>query len=131
MYWIGHNVGRNALFLVSSTEMSWSPGWVVGIDSGYWIPLLAHRANAVPPMIYSLEWGDPVELTSNLGASRAYLSIGKEGASPLKETLARHGITHIFVGSQHHMPMFTELAEEPRLRPIYHQDEIWVFEVAR
>ncbi len=131
MDWIAQNVGPGALFLVNSIEMTWSPGWVVGVDSGYWIPLLAHRATTVPPMIYPLEWGDPVELNAILQASREYLSRNTAGTPPLTEILDRYGITHVFVDSRYQLSMPAELSEEEGLQPIYHQDEIWVFEVSR
>jgi hypothetical protein len=130
MDWIAQNVGDDALILVKSIQVPWSPGWVVGIDSGYWIPLLAHRAVTVPPMIYPMEWGRPVELASGVGASLESQTIGVQGTSRLGEILDSYGITHVFVGSQQD-PMQAQLTQEARLRPIYRQDGIWLFEVVR
>ena len=57
MQWIEHNTDPEDTFAVDAFQFDWSPGWVVGINAGYWIPLLTHRATTLPPMIYPVEWG--------------------------------------------------------------------------
>ena len=129
MDWIEQNIPKDALFLVDTLDFDWAPGWVVGSDAGGWIPLLAHRATTVPPMIYSVEWGDPPVLTANLEASQAFLASKTRGTPALEEILDRYPITHIY--AQHQLPLLADLAKERRLRSIYRQDRSWVFEVIR
>ena len=57
MKWIENNTSPEDSFAVDAFQFDWSPGWVVGINAGYWIPLLTHRTTALPPMIYPVEWG--------------------------------------------------------------------------
>lgn len=131
MEWIENNIPENALILVDGIQPAWSPGWVVGIDQGYWIPLLAHRTTTVPPMIYPVEWGDPDRLTIMLEASGELLLRNSGGPSPSGEDLADYGITHIVVGRHRGSLIPSELTQEARLREIHRQDWVWVFEVVR
>jgi hypothetical protein len=129
MRWIEENVPEDALILVDALEFNWQPGWIVGIDSGYVIPLQAHRTTTVPPMTYPLEWGEPAELGALLDASRGYLARHEDGSLPLDELLDRHGITHIYVGARRLSLDPSELAREERLTEIYRQDRNRVFEL--
>jgi hypothetical protein len=131
MEWVENNLPEDALILINGLDVVWSPGWILGVDAGYWLPILAHRATTVPPMIYPLEWGDPLELTARLEASRAFLSRNQAGGLPLEQTLDRYDISHVFVGAQNQQSVLPELAYEPRLKEIYRQDRVWVFEVVR
>jgi hypothetical protein len=117
--------------LVDALEFSWQPGWIVGIDSGYVVPLLAHRTTAVPPMTYPLEWGEREQLDALLEASRGYRARHGDGALPLAELLDRHGITHIYVGARRLSLDPSELAREERLTEIYRQDRNRVFELVQ
>lgn len=131
MEWLENSLPEDALVLVNGLDVVWSPGWILGTDAGYWLPLLAHRETTVPPMIYPLEWGDPLELTARLEASRAFLSRNQDGGLSLEQTLDRYGITHVFVDVQDRRSVLLELAQEQRLKEIYRQDLVWVFEVVR
>jgi hypothetical protein len=129
MKWIRENVREDALILVDALEFNWQPGWIVGIDSGYVLPLLAHRTTTVPPMTYPLEWGEREQLGAMLEASREYLARHADGSVPLAEILERHGITHVYVGAPRLSLDPSELAQEERLTEVYRQDRNWVFEL--
>ena len=128
MQWIEKNVSPEALFVVNGIEPYWSPGWFVGIDAGYWIPLLAHRSTTMPPMIYPLEWGSPEVLASMLEASQEFLAWNEDPTSPLDPILRQHGITHIFAGLHEPALALSELANEPGLSVGCRRDVVWVFE---
>jgi hypothetical protein len=128
--WIKDHTPEDARFLVNNIEIEWAPGSVVGIDSGYWIPLLTHRASAVPPMIYSFEWGDPAELPAALEASRRF-SREKLDATALGEIVKKYGITHIFLNAQHLLLIPSEIAKNAGLSEIYRQDWVQTLEAVR
>ena len=72
MKWIENNTHPEDLFAVDAFQFDWSPGWVVGIDAGYWIPLLAHRTTTLPPMIYPVEWGKLPHLLYDVRCEQSY-----------------------------------------------------------
>jgi hypothetical protein len=95
MQWVQKNIPQNAIFLVNAIEFDWSPGWMVGINAGYWLPLLTHRATVLPPMIYSLEWASPV-LSENLSTLYDVIKAQKDDIKGLCDILKNSKITHIF-----------------------------------
>jgi len=129
MHWIEENAKEDALFLVDSMSIDWSPGWVVGLDAGYWIPLLAQRSTTVPPMIYPLEWGDPDRLPALLEASQEFLAWKAGELTSLQAILRGHGITHVFVSLQPNRPCLTEIGPTPGLQEICRLDRFRIYEV--
>jgi len=129
MGWIEDNVPEGTFFVANGIQPEWSPGWIIGVDAGYWIPLLAHRATTPPPMIYPLEWGGSSDLLAGLGASHEVLLGQGSGGSPTGEVLGEYGITHIFTDAQHWPLMPRKLSQDSHLKEIYRQDRVWVFEV--
>jgi hypothetical protein len=129
MRWIRENVPEDAVILVDALEFVWQPGWIVGIDSGYAVPLLAHRTTTVPPMVYPLEWGERDQLSALLDASRGYLARHEDETVQLAELLERHGITHVYVGARRLSVDPSELVQEERLSEVYRQDRNRVFEL--
>jgi hypothetical protein len=131
MKWIEDNIPKDAFLVVNGGQCEWSPGWIVGIDTGYWIPLLAHRETTLPPMIYSWEWGSSSRLLTKLGASHELLLRRDGEALSIGEVLGKYGVTHVFTDAQHWPLMPRELSQDAHLREIYRQDRVWVFEVAQ
>lgn len=131
MEWIERNTRKDALFLGKSIQFEWSPGWVVGADAAYWIPLLASRATTMPPMIYPLEWSASQEPIAGLVSPRRVVSAYK-GKTALSDIfLKQHGITHTFAHMQDGLAAQQRLSQEPRLKPVYRQDRIAIFQAVR
>jgi len=136
MTWIRENTPYKAAFLINSF-FAYGENAVVGSDGGWWLPLLAGRANTVPPLNYGTEqklwlgyigWvNEPTRLIQEWGTdSPAILAL-----------LQEREITHIYIGQQHGRVNYTgpdvlvpdELFHSTHYRPVYHQDRVWVFEV--
>lgn len=132
MEWIEENIPDDALFLVNTIFIGWSRDWIVGIDAGYWVPLLAHRSTTVPPMIYPLEWGDPDKLPTLLEAMSDFQSPEQQATSPEGLILNRLPITHLLVDGRSESHALLELVEtDRRLVEIFREDRFRVFEVVR
>ena len=57
---------------VRTVIFPWAPDYVVGVDGGYWLPLLAGRATTVLPMLYPGERGaDPAATAAMIAVARA------------------------------------------------------------
>jgi hypothetical protein len=135
MSWIQDNMPKDATFLVNSF-FAYGGSVVVGSDGGWWLPLLARRANTVPPLNYDTEQGSYPgyrewvnEITDQI----------QEAGLEDPETLAllqERGITHVYVGQQQgrvnyngpHVLDLEAMERSKRYRTVYHQDRVWVFE---
>jgi hypothetical protein len=134
--WLQENTSRDARFLVNSF-FAYGGHLIVGSDGGWWLPLLARRANTVPPLNYDIEQGAWPGYREWVKAPTQQLSeAGIDDAGTL--TLLRdRGITHVYIGQRQgrvnyagpHVLDPDILLRSVHYRPAYHQDRVWVFEV--
>jgi hypothetical protein len=136
MAWIRENTPPDARFLVNSF-FAYGGSVIVGSDGGWWMPLLANRANTVPPLNYSGEQGPWPEYRLWVNElTQLIQDRGIDDQATLEE-LRKRGITHVYVGQQQgrvnyggpHVLSPEVLNESPAYRPIYHRAQVWVFEL--
>ena len=135
MDWIAQNTPTDARFLVEGYSI-WGGTSAVGADAGWWLPLLAGRANTMPPQYALLnerpEQGDyskrVVGIVNEVAANRV--------ADPqVLQILCAEGVTHVYVGQLQGQVGFgagqlfspQELAASDAFRELYHQDRVYVF----
>ncbi len=136
MAWIREYTADDAQFLVSGFRV-YGGRTVVGADAGWWIPLLTHRANSMPPQYALLEKpvrADQVANWVNLVASLEMIPL----SSPLAtRILCEQGYTHVYVGQKQGAvgfevkQLFTaaQLDQNPYLHPVYRQDRVRIHAV--
>jgi hypothetical protein len=138
MAWVRNNVPEGARILVNSF-FAYDGTSVVGSDAGWWLPLLAGRANTVPPLNYGMEgkpWPEYRGWVSE--PTRQVQQAGVDDPATLA-LLQERGITHVYIGQRQGRVNYAGpdvldidvLLRSPHYRPVYHQDRVWVFEVAR
>src|SRR5207248_90387 len=66
--WLRAHTPPDARVAVSAVIVPWAPDYVVGVDGGYWLPLLAGRATTVLPMLYPGERGADREAVARMVA---------------------------------------------------------------
>jgi len=134
MRWIRQHTPEDARFLVNGFT-AYGDTAVVGADAGWWIPLLAGRQNTIPPLVYGAErtirpnmWRELLDFYHWL--RKADLS-DKRTAARLRAA----GVTYVYIGQRqgrvgagetNPMPI-SDLKANPDLRPVYHQDRVWIF----
>ncbi len=138
MKWIEQNTRTDARFLVNSF-FAYSGTAIVGSDGGWWLPVLAKRANTVPPLTYGTEkepWPGYRKWVNQLTQQLQ----GADMAAPATLSLLRErGITHVYIGQQQGRVNYSgpdvlkpeSLLASPYFHLIYHQDRVWVFEVVQ
>jgi hypothetical protein len=136
MAWIKANTPPDAKFLVNGIFVYGGLG-VVGTDAGWWIPLLTGRENTIPPLTYVSETpfspDYPRQVHNLMAQFQASDLSSPKGLALLKE----HRITHIYVGQQKGRvwnpgaPLLSveALLTAPYYEPVYHEDQVWIFEV--
>jgi hypothetical protein len=123
--WIKHHVPGNALFMVNTYRFDFSENFIIGIDAGAWLPLLAERRVVTYPMTTAVErfrmphaLADLVEL-HNLANDLA----SEKGASILRE----HGVTHVYVGKKGGPINPQSLLTSKFYTLIYSEDGVYIF----
>lgn len=134
--WIKSDTLDSSLFLVDgfSTHNNYS---AVGSDAGWWIPLLANRANTMPPQ-YAILDEQPIQE----GYSRWIVEVQDEfrqySPATLKglESLCKWEISHIYIGQKQGVvgqaePLlnWTEWPEVDWLDLVYAEDRVRIFAI--
>ncbi|WP_129629203.1 hypothetical protein [Candidatus Oscillochloris fontis] len=134
--WIDENLPPDARFLVNGYYLNVVS--VIGSDAGWWLPLLAHREVVLPPMVYGAEQGSRPQYQE--WVNQIYTALYTQGIND-HQTLAllrERGVTHIYVGQHqgtigytgtNHVLAPDLLRKNPALHLIYHQDNVWIFEL--
>lgn len=123
---IDEQLPTDAKFMVNMYRFPFSDTLMIGIDGGYWIPLLAKRQSVMPPMTFTAEYvSDPTfadrlrtmeglnsQLTSNQGL----------------EILDNENITHVYIGERGGPINPAELLNSPKFRLVYEDGNVHIFE---
>jgi hypothetical protein len=133
MKWIAGNTPPRSLFLVREALVHRGRS-VVGLDAGWWIPLLAGRANTVPPE-YALLTEKPIDP----GYSRDVFKMAAawERLSPASpeglDLLRQRGVTHVYLGQRSGrspgLISFDRLRDHPAFQLVYRQDRVSIFQI--
>lgn len=127
MEWIRANTPADAVFAINT--YFWLPAFPHGTDAGYWIPYFTGRQTTASSMLFGF----------SPAGYRAWVVASSHAVERLPYDLAavaelkRLGVGYIYVGAKGDFSGTgldgEQLSEMPGLRPVYHQDPVWVFEV--
>ncbi len=132
MQWIEAHTAQDDRFISFSTDVEWSPGWIIGIDEGYWVPLLAQREMAVPPMIYPHEFVNLTRLTQDIQLCQTLNLLSRELRwQEIGQVLAANNVRFLFWDSTHHAIDLESLELDTNLRSVYLRDRVIILEVAK
>ena len=137
MAWIARSTPPDSRFLVEGFSI-WSGTTIVGADAGWWLPLLAGRANTMPPQYAILnERPSPPDYSKRVVGLVNQIQHQRIGHADVLRTLCAEGISHVYVGQLQGLvgvdantrQLFSpaELAGNPAFRELYHQDLVYVF----
>jgi hypothetical protein len=136
--WIRENTSPQARFLVNSF-FAYGDSVIVGSDGGWWLPLLARRQTTLPPITYGMEQGFRPDYVKWINVLPIEIQNKGISHSDVLALLRERGVTHIYIGQEQgrvnytgpHILQPAQLLASSHFRPVYRQDRVWVFEVAR
>ena len=96
--WIKSNTNPDSLFFINTYQFSINEHLIVGLDGGYWLPVIAERQTIVPPMVYQVEkFRNPNDLYTPLLFHRLQGKLtDKESLSLLRD----NGVDYVYISSQ-------------------------------
>jgi len=136
MRWIREHVSEDARFLTNSF-FAYNDTVIVGSDGGWWLPVLAERANTVPPLNYGTEQGPMYEYRLWINEVTRQIQEAGMNHPATRDLLKAHGVTHVYIGQRRgrvnyggpHVLDPARLLESEFYYPSYHQDRVWIFEI--
>lgn len=135
MAWIREHTPADARFLVEGFRI-YNGQSIVGADAGWWIPLLAKRANTMPPQ-YAILNETPAEpgYSERLVELVAHLEDNSPALPAGLARLCEWGITHVYIGQgqgevgagakQLFAP--ADFVGSADFQLVYRQDRVWIF----
>lgn len=129
MSWIRENTPTNARFLVNAF-FAYGGSLVVGSDAGWWIPLLTGRSNTIPPINYGSEAAVEPDYWLQVNEFVRRLQSAPLDDPATVQFLKENGVTHIYLGEKGGpLLKLEELQRGAAYRPVYHQGQVWIFEL--
>lgn len=123
--WVRDNTPPSARFMVNTYHWDFMRDFIIGIDAGYWLPLLAGRQTVTMPMTFSIERGATPDLLPQLIALD---SLNGQLATPdAVAALRSAGITHVFVGAKGGNIDAQALLASPAFEKLYSDAGSYVF----
>jgi hypothetical protein len=137
MVWVRENTPADARFLVNSFP-AYGGTLVVGSDAGWWMPLLADRANSVPPLNYGTERGPVSDYVAQVNELTYALQRLELNAPETVQMLCERGFTHVYIGQRQgrvnyggpHVLSLEEMLRSSSYRLIYQQDKVAILEIS-
>src|SRR5579875_288412 len=116
--WVRANTPPDARFAVSAVLVPWAPDYAVGIDGGYWLPLLAGRPTTVLPMLYPAERGtSPRAVAEMVAVARALRDA--PGAAETAALLRALGIGYVYHSGRPPAPPIEPALASPYYQVVY------------
>ena len=136
--WVQENTPQDARFLVNSF-FAYGDTAIVGSDGGWWLPLLAHRRTALPPLNYSSEQGPRPAYVKWINQLTAEIQ-SKGILNPEVLALLRaRGIEYVYIGQKQGRTNYggpyvlqpEQILSSQSFELLYHQDRVWVFKLLK
>ena len=125
--WIQTNIDINALFMINTFQFSLNENLIIGLDGGYWLPVIAERQTVIPPMGYLIEKikyhnaeADVLKFHQLKGDL-----VGNQATNLLHE----FGVGYVYVGARGGPIKFDKLNESNDFALIYQNKGVSIFEI--
>jgi hypothetical protein len=136
MTWIRANTPQDSVFLVESL-LAYSGSISAGSDGGWWLPYLTGRQSTQPPLNYGQEQSSLPDYRDRVRELTFSILYHRLDNPDTQKLLHDWGVTHIYIGQQqgsvNASPSIDvdDLLKQPWVKPVYHQDRVWIFELER
>jgi hypothetical protein len=125
--WIKSNTPDNAFFIVNTYKFSFTSNFVIGIDGGYWLPLLADRRTITIPMIYSIE---KFRQQNGLQQMLDLYNLGQDLTTHTAlDYIHKVKASYVYIGEQGDRIDVSLLLSSEHYNLVYQKDRVYVFKI--
>jgi hypothetical protein len=125
--WIKSNTPEDAYFIVNTYKFGFTSNFVIGIDGGYWLPLLADRRTVTIPMIYSIEM---FRQQNGLQPLLELYNLGQDLTTPAAlDYIQKVNASYVYIGEQGDRIDVSSLLKSERFTLVYQKDRVYVFKI--
>lgn len=125
--WIKDNTDDSAFFMISTFQFPLNKNLIIGLNGGYWLPVIAERKTIVPPMGYNIErmiYPDAEKKTAEFHN----LSKNLVSAETI-EILRENGVTHIYLSKNDNLIKDQLFLKSLNLKVIYQNGNVQIIEL--
>jgi len=125
--WIKSNTDPNSLFMINSYQFPINDNLIIGLDGGYWLPVIAERQTVVPPMIYQVE-----KLSNPEALNKTLLFHKLEGKLTAKENLTflhENEVDYVYIGSRGGIINENSLIDSEYFELIYQKNHVSIYKI--
>lgn len=125
--WIERNVPEDAVFMVNTYQFDFSANFIIGIDGGGWLPVIAKRQVITYPMTTNIErFSSPNALSRLVKLHQASSELNTcEGVLLLLDS----GVTHVYIGEKGGPINPKTLLNSNYYTLLYHEGGVYVFAI--
>jgi len=124
--WIPAHTPPTARFAVG--VQPWIGGSFMGIDGGYWIPVVAGRASILPPGLYP--WVMPADRVAAVtNVLEQWHQAQQNGASAIGNLLRADGLTHVYFGPRNDTALRRAAAVDQSLERVYDSAGVEIYKL--
>ncbi len=125
--WIKINTPADAYFAENTFKFGFSSNFVIGIDAGYWLPILADRQTVTLPMIFDIEMFQQVDgLQQLLDLYNLGTDLTTQKAI---DYFQREKISYLYIGEKGGQINVDLLVKSNNFSLVYQKDKVYVFKV--
>lgn len=125
--WIREHTPQDAIFMINTYAFPFAPRFIIGIDGGYWLPLLADRLTIVPPMSYQSEMFDSAKTEKTMVRLH---NLGGHLTSPEAiEALLNANVSYVYSGGNGGLIRINEMLNSSDYELEYQNETCYVFKI--
>jgi hypothetical protein len=124
--WIKENTPIDSRFVVNTFNFNFNENYVIGIDAGYWLPLLANRNTITLPMIFQIE---KLENKNDLDNLLLVHNIDDFSTIENVNLLKDLGYTHIYLGEWGSKEKLEQFQDIKHYKQVFKNENTYVFEM--
>lgn len=125
--WIERNTDNSSLFLVNTFQFPFQEELIIGLDAGYWLPVLAERRTITYPMVYLLEKMN--KFAAEKEVIKFHQMQGDFNNVQYFELLKKANIDYYFIGENGNINNLSEVFSSDFFDLIYESGGVYIFKL--
>jgi len=125
--WIQRNTDNSSLFLVNTYQFPFQEELIIGLDAGYWLPVLAERRTITYPMVYLLEKMNKFAAEKEI--IKFHQMQGDFNNVQYFELLKKANIDYYFIGENENINNLSEVFSSDFFDLIYESGGVFIFKL--